>query len=146
MAILLVPIIWLIDQYTKKKAKKELRGQERQYFLKNKVSLSFLKNEGAFMGLLKDKPKVLKGFTIASLIVILILGIPYWFLGKGKLTGTGLALMLGGAIGNYTDRVKDGYVTDFVAFAPNHKVHFNIADFAIFQGGFFILLGEIFGQ
>ncbi len=146
MSVLLIPIVWIIDQWTKKYAQDNLRDSKRRYYANKKISLGYVENRGAFLGALKDKPKLLHGFTIGSLIIILLLGLPYWFSDKGRITGIGLALMLGGAIGNYTDRVKDGYVTDFVAFGPKHKVHFNIADFAIFKGVLLILIGEIIGD
>ena len=74
------------------------------------------------------------------------MGLPYWLTGKDRLTSVGLSLIFGGALGNYTDRLTRGHVIDFIAFAPKHKVHFNIADFAIFIGAGLLVLGELFGS
>lgn len=145
MTILMIPIIFIIDQWTKNKAENELKQEDRRYYAKKSVSLSLVYNKGAFLGFLKNKPFFLHIFTIATLVLIVIMAIPYWFLGKGKLTGLGFSLMLGGALGNYADRVRKGYVVDFIAFKPKHKVHFNLADFAIFKGALLTVIGQWFG-
>ncbi len=49
----------------------------------------------------------------------------------------GLAFMLGGAVGNLIDRVKDGEVVDFIK-VPNFPA-FNVADSAITIGVFFLI-------
>lgn len=143
MSMILVGLVWFLDQWSKKYAQETLRLSERRYFMEEKVSLGYVENHGAFLGFLKEQPALLHGLTIISIVLIAILAIPYWFMGKGKLSGIALALVLGGAIGNYTDRLKDGYVTDFMAFGPKHKVHFNLADFAIFAGALMIILDEL---
>ena len=59
-----------------------------------------------------------------------------------KLLQTGLMLILGGAIGNLIDRVRIGYVVDFIDwhYKNHHWPTFNIADVAISVGvGLFIL-------
>lgn len=139
MGILLIPIVWILDQWTKKKVSEELFNKERIYYLDKKVSLSLVENKGAFLGLFQNKPILLHGLSILAIVVMLILGSLSWFSSKNKIEGIGYALILGGAIGNYTDRIKRGHVVDFIAFWPNHKVHFNLADFTIFKGVFILL-------
>jgi signal peptidase II len=58
------------------------------------------------------------------------------------LTGLGLALILGGAIGNLVDRVQLGYVVDFidVYYKDWHYPAFNVADSAITCGVVLLLL------
>jgi signal peptidase II len=138
--------VWIMDQVIKKIAINKLAGQKPVYYLNEKISFSLVKNRGAFLGWLKDKPAYLHIFTILSIAMILVIGIPYWTSGKGKWTGMGLALMLGGALGNYTDRIRRGYVVDYIAFAPKHTVHFNLADFAIFEGVFLMFVGKWIGK
>lgn len=59
-----------------------------------------------------------------------------------KLFSLGLALVLGGALGNLYDRVTLGYVVDFLSFHLNdlYWPAFNVADSAIFVGVGFLLL------
>ena len=62
-----------------------------------------------------------------------------------KLTRVGLALVLGGAIGNLIDRIRFGSVVDFLDFywSIHHWPAFNIADSAICIGTFLILFQYI---
>jgi len=61
------------------------------------------------------------------------------------LTALGLALILGGAIGNLVDRVQLGYVVDFidVFYKDWHYPAFNVADSAITCGVVLLLLDMI---
>jgi signal peptidase II len=83
-----------------------------------------------------------------SLVVIAVLA---WLLVAGhsgsRLTAAGLALLLGGATGNVTDRILHGAVTDFfeVWFGSYHYPAFNVADSAITVGAAFIILDVLFG-
>jgi len=82
-----------------------------------------------------------------SLVVIAVLA---WLLVAGhtggRFTAAGLALLLGGATGNVTDRILHGAVTDFfeVWFGSFHYPAFNVADSAITIGVVFILLDVLF--
>ena len=63
---------------------------------------------------------------------------------KNKLSRLGLALILGGAIGNVIDRIRFGAVVDFLDFyiGEYHWPAFNIADSAICIGVFILLLAS----
>jgi signal peptidase II len=54
------------------------------------------------------------------------------------LAHVGLALLLGGALGNYLDRVGRGYVVDFIHAA--HWPVFNVADVWVTLGGLALVL------
>ncbi len=62
------------------------------------------------------------------------------------MTGLGLALILGGAIGNLIDRVQLGYVVDFIDFHIDtwHYPAFNVADSAITCGVILLLIDTFF--
>ena len=78
----------------------------------------------------------------AVLVVVLIL---WWKTpAERRLTHFGLAIIVGGAIGNLIDRVRLGYVVDYVYFhtpAFDFAV-FNLADACITVGAIIILLDE----
>jgi signal peptidase II len=84
-----------------------------------------------------------------SVVVIAVLA---WLLvagtGGGWMTAVGLALLLGGATGNVTDRILHGAVTDFfeVWFGSYHYPAFNVADSAITIGATLIILDVLFGR
>ena len=60
---------------------------------------------------------------------------------ENAITLTGLALVLGGALGNFWDRVVTGTVTDFIqVFLGSYEYpSFNVADSAIFCGAVLLL-------
>jgi signal peptidase II len=61
---------------------------------------------------------------------------------RDRLTAAALALIIGGAIGNLTDRIRHGYVVDFidVYYRDWHWPAFNVADSAITCGVILLLL------
>lgn len=81
---------------------------------------------------------------------IIVIGVLAWFLvaghSGGRLTAAGLALLLGGATGNVTDRILHGAVTDFfeVWFGSYHYPAFNLADSAITIGAVLIIFDILF--
>ncbi len=82
---------------------------------------------------------------------VLVIGALAWLFvsghGGGSSTAAGLALLLGGATGNVTDRIIHGAVTDFfeVWFGSYHYPAFNVADSAIAIGAAIIILDALFG-
>jgi signal peptidase II len=83
-----------------------------------------------------------------SVVVICVLA---WFLVAGAtggaMTAAGLALLLGGATGNVTDRILHGAVTDFfeVWLGAYHYPAFNVADSAITIGAVLLIIDVLFG-
>ena len=100
-------------------------------------------NEGSAFGFLNDAGGWQKWFfngiaIVASVVIIYLLKKH----ATEKLFCTGLALVLGGALGNLYDRVTLGYVVDFLNFHwQNHYwPAFNVADSAICVGVGLLLL------
>jgi len=83
--------------------------------------------------------------VLASVISVVLL---VWLIRLPRrewMTGLGLGLILGGAIGNVIDRVRLGYVVDFidVHFGGWHYPAFNVADSAITCGVILLLLDMV---
>jgi signal peptidase II len=95
-----------------------------------------VRNKGVAFGLGGDISAALIGVTIILLVGLLV------FLafrgGSGWLVWLPAALLLGGALGNLADRVRDGAVTDFISL-PLWPT-FNLADVAITVGVLLLLL------
>ena len=79
-----------------------------------------------------------------------IIGVLAWLLVTNKsataLAGAGIALILGGATGNVTDRILHGAVTDFLeVWLDSYRwPAFNVADSAITIGAIFLILDVLF--
>ncbi|HET7829127.1 MAG TPA: signal peptidase II [Candidatus Limnocylindrales bacterium] len=88
------------------------------------------RNDGALFGLL---PQSALAFAIVSLIVVVLIVVYHRAAGRGYLTTVALGLLLGGAIGNLLDRVRLGYVVDWIDMGIGSWRFFtyNIADASI---------------
>jgi signal peptidase II len=85
-----------------------------------------------------------------GLAIVVSIGIIVWLLrlksGSHGLLAGGLALVLGGALGNVIDRIRLGHVIDFIHFHWNEAYFpaFNVADSAITVGAACLLLDALF--
>jgi signal peptidase II len=129
-------IVIAVDLYTK-----HLIQQAFNYGDKRTVNSFFdlvrYHNEGSAFGFLNDaggwQKWIFNGIAIVASIVIIYLLKKYT---NEKLFCFGLALVLGGALGNLYDRITLGYVVDFFNFHINNHYWpaFNVADSAICVG------------
>lgn len=105
-------------------------------------------NPGAAFSMLADAPLAVRRTVLVAFsgIVMAIVG---WMLFRKhrdpketNLTAVGLALVLGGALGNFWDRITVGTVTDFIqVFLGSYEYpSFNIADSAIFCGAIALIV------
>ena len=100
-------------------------------------------NEGSAFGFLNDaggwQKWFFNGISIVASVVIIYLLKKHT---NEKLFCAGLALVLGGAVGNLYDRITLGYVVDFLNFHLNNHYWpaFNVADSAICVGVGLLLL------
>ncbi|HUM06317.1 MAG TPA: signal peptidase II [Terriglobales bacterium] len=106
-------------------------------------------NRGAAFGLFADSPSEWKValLILCSLIALLIVTALLWKNSHSMtITGIGLALILGGAIGNLWDRVASGHVVDFLLFYVGQYQWpaFNLADSAIVVGAGLLVFEILF--
>jgi len=135
-------IVIALDLYTK-----QLIQQAFQFGEQLKITSFFdvvhFHNEGAAFGFLNDAGGWQKWF-FASISIVAATVIIYLLKkhNNEKLFCFGLALILGGALGNLYDRVTLGYVVDFLSFHLNDNYFpaFNVADSAISVGVSILLL------
>jgi len=103
-------------------------------------------NHGAAFSLLNEASGWQRWFFTA--LAVLAVGVILWLLKSHagqRLFSFALACIMGGAIGNLTDRVLHGYVIDFLDFHLNeiHFPAFNLADSAITLGAACLILDEV---
>ena len=107
--------------------------------------LTHVVNRGAAFGLLSDSEWNVAILILFSLVALAVVSTLLWRNShRVSPTGFGLALILGGAVGNLWDRLLDGHVVDFLDFhlGAYHWPAFNVADSAIVLGAL-LLVGEI---
>jgi signal peptidase II len=119
--------------------KKQREENDTVYeYLDGKIKIVTFHNKGAFLGGGKKKPVLVAFMSVvftAIVATVFILTLTKRGLNMLKF---GLGLLLGGAFSNTYDRIKKGYVTDYMVFehAPGFlkNVVFNLSDFAIIIG------------
>ena len=131
-----------IDQWTKWLVVKNMEIGERIVLMDPTFALLSHRNRGAAWGMLEGQMWL---FTIVTIVVVI--GILYYFHkeAKGKpIFQAGLMMLLGGAIGNFIDRLWRGEVVDFVdVLIPiiNYDFPiFNVADAALTIGVVIIII------
>ncbi|MBM4226967.1 MAG: lipoprotein signal peptidase [Gammaproteobacteria bacterium] len=144
--VLLAGALVLVDQATKIAAVKWLTYQQALPVLPG-FNLTLMHNPGAAFSFLADAGGWQRWFFAA-----LALAVSIWLVflirasaPSGRLYRLGLTLILGGAVGNLIDRLRLGYVIDFVElyYRAWSWPAFNVADSAITIGAGFFLLGTL---
>lgn len=113
--------------------------------------LTHVQNSGAAFGLFAESSSEWK-VGILILFSILALAVVSALLWKNShsmtTTGVGLALILGGAVGNLWDRLLTGRVVDFLDFylGSYHWPAFNVADSAIVIGALLLVAEILFAR
>lgn len=132
-----------LDQWTKQWAERELLfGHATAVTPWFDLTLAY--NRGAAFSFLHDMGGWQRWFfaTIAALVSLVIIAW-LWRLGsRQKVLALGLALILGGALGNLYDRLALGHVVDFISlhYGPYYWPAFNVADSAITCGALLLII------
>ena len=111
------------------------------------LNIRLIWNEGIAFGLLSFDDKLFY-HSLSILILIIIFIIIYMIIKSNGSKKFSLILILGGALGNFYDRIAYGAVPDFIDFHLNgfHWFIFNIADIFISIGVFALIILEIFDK
>ncbi|WP_019242383.1 MULTISPECIES: signal peptidase II [Bacillus] len=143
---LIALLVIALDQITKVIIDKTMEIGDSIQVINNFLNITSHRNTGAAWGILAGKMWL---FYIITVIVIVVL--VYYIQKMGKthmLLGTSLALMLGGAIGNFIDRLFRKEVVDFVdtnIFGYDFPV-FNVADSALTIGVILLMIFMFFEE
>lgn len=126
----------IIDQLSKLKAVEVLKDGSSIKIIGDFLRFSYVENRGAAFGILQNKQWFFIIITVIMMGVLLYLFFKY---NISRLSKLSIVLIAGGAIGNLIDRVKLGYVVDFI------DVRFGkIYDFPVFNmADSFVVVGTI---
>src|SRR5271156_5650751 len=148
--LLLSLIVVVADRVTKWLAAARIGLGDNLVVIPHVFAISHVENPGAAFSLFNDSSSpervrwLLLIFSLVAAVAVLIALVK---LGR-RITATslGLALILGGALGNAYDRLRFGYVIDFleVHIIHYHWPDFNVADSAIVVGGILLLYDAMF--
>ena len=142
--------IYLADQATKAWALRELRHGEDRRVIPGILDLIYTENPGIAFGQLQEGGAFGRWFFVV-LAVAASTAVIYYFWrtprNDDRVLGA-CALLLAGIIGNLTDRVRLGYVVDFIVLHAGsyHWPTFNVADASITIGALLLAYDVVFGN
>jgi len=145
LSIIVIPIIvLLLDQLSKSIIDTHMELYESREIVRHFFHITYIRNPGAAFGFLANEshPAIRYFFMAATLLAIGVILLMYQKNeAQGSLLRVSLSLILGGALGNFIDRLRFGEVIDFldVHWYQYHWPAFNVADATISIGmGLFI--------
>lgn len=126
-------VVWVLDRLSKRWVERTLAGRPPITVIPGVLDLRFTTNPGGAFSLGQRTPWIFVGASIVVSVAIVVTA----FRHTNVATSLALGLILGGAVGNLTDRIVrgprfSGHVVDFVDFQVWPV--FNLADAAIVVG------------
>ena len=127
--------VLLIDQLSKHLVHLKLVPGESVPIIKNVFHITLVHNTGCAFGMFRHQATILMALSILTIVMILVFY--RQLVGSGRILRVAVGLLIGGASGNLIDRLRFGYVVDFLDFQIWPV--FNLADSAVTIGVVLIL-------
>ena len=128
-----------LDQATKVYVRARIQEGDPKVIIEGLWNIVYVQNTGGAFGLFAESAAWLR-FILFLLFPLICVYLIFSLLkeAKSRWEVLALSLILGGAMGNYWDRIRLGYVVDFIDwhFRGWHWPAFNIADASILTGVF----------
>jgi signal peptidase II len=131
--LLLVFILVIFDQITKTVISSTMNLWQSISVIENFFSITYVQNTGAAWSMLEGNMLFFYMITIVAIVIM----VTFYKSGEcDAISEWGIALMLGGTLGNFLDRIRLQYVVDFldfIIFGYDFPV-FNVADICLCVG------------
>ena len=127
----LIVAIIALDQFTKYLIRANFSVGETLPVVQDVFHLTYVRNRGAAFSIFQDNRILTVLVPVVAMILCAVI-LVYLMRKKEKLLSVAVALIMAGGIGNLTDRISNGYVTDFIDFRVFPV--FNVADIAVTCG------------
>ena len=142
--------IYLVDQASKAWAVRALRFGQTKTVINNFLVFEYAKNDGIAFGGFQDTGAFGRWFLVVLAAAAAIAVLYYFFRtprSDDRVLGA-CALLLAGILGNLTDRVRLGYVIDFILvhLGSYRWPNFNVADSSICVGALLLAFDMIFNS
>ncbi|GEO74161.1 lipoprotein signal peptidase [Levilactobacillus namurensis DSM 19117] len=138
---ILIIILVLLDQWIKHAVVANIALGGQHPVINGVFSLTHLQNDGAAWSILQGQMWL---FTVIALVALVVMGVFFWRYRNQRehwIEELGLALMMGGTIGNFIDRAFQGYVVDMFQLDFINFPIFNFADSCLTVGVILIMIG-----
>ena len=131
----------VLDQLVKAYVVQNIALGEIKSWIPNLVSLTYLQNRGAAFSILQDQQLL---FAVITLVVVVG---AIWYLHKHMEDSfwmvLGLTLIIAGGLGNFIDRISQGFVVDMFHLDFINFAIFNVADSYLTVGVIILLLAML---
>lgn len=149
--LLIAIVVVLLDRWTKRMVAARISPYSHIQVIPGFFRLTHTENTGAAFSLFADSPSHWKtGLLIAfSVIALVVVSVLLWKNHHAHVvTGIGLSLIMGGAVGNLWDRLTSGRVVDFLLLYVKQYQWpvFNLADSAIVAGAALLIIEILFAK
>jgi signal peptidase II len=143
--LILVSIIFFFDRFSKSKV--IINFSESSYYVNDYINLDLIWNVGIGFGFLSTDSSLFYNL-VTVLIGIVILSLVYVFIISENLDKIIYSIIIGGALGNFYDRLIYKAVPDFIDlhYANFHWFTFNVADIFITIGILIFIIRNFFVQ
>lgn len=136
--------VFMIDQVTKAWAARSLRFDGDRSVIAGFLNFAYATNTGVAFSMLDDQGDAGRwGLSVVAIVAGVLVLYYFWRTPRSddRVLG-GLALLLAGIAGNVVDRVRLGFVIDFIdiQFGNWHYPTFNVADMAIVIGAALLII------
>ncbi len=136
--------VFMVDQTTKAWATRELRSSGDRSVIEGFLNFAYAQNTGVAFSMLDNQGDAGRwGLSAIAFVAAALVLFFFWRTPRSddRILGA-LALLLAGIVGNVTDRMRLGFVVDFidVQFGSWHYPTFNVADAAICVGAGLLLI------
>ncbi|MFS9187709.1 signal peptidase II [Streptococcus infantis] len=136
-----IAILIVLDQLVKSYVVQNISLGEIKSWIPNLVSLTYLQNRGAAFSILQDQQLL---FAVITLVVVVG---AIWYLHKHMEDSfwmvLGLTLIIAGGLGNFIDRVSQGFVVDMFHLDFINFAIFNVADSYLTVGVIVLLIAML---
>ena len=136
-----IAILIVLDQLVKSYVVQNISLGEIKSWIPNLVSLTYLQNRGAAFSILQDQQ-----FLFAIITLVVVVG-AIWYLHKHMEDSfwmvLGLTLIIAGGLGNFIDRVSQGFVVDMFHLDFINFAIFNVADSYLTVGVIVLLIAML---
>lgn len=144
LAFIVAFSITIFDQIIKKWTTNSLHLHASKAGIEGVFDFYYIRNKGAGWGILQGQMWFF--YIITLIIIVYFVFLIYKHRQSNVFLKLTYGLLLGGAVGNFIDRVVHGYVIDMFRLSFINFPIFNIADVALSLGILFLIIQVLFAQ
>ncbi len=137
IAIVIILILTICDQLLKSWVASSIVLGGSKQLIPGIIELTNLRNSGAAWSIFEGQQTF---FTIITIVAIIVIGYFIWQYRKNIPMLIGLSLIMAGTIGNFIDRLRQGYVVDMFETTFINFSIFNIADMCLTIGVIWLII------